>query len=407
MNRVKLKLFSFKNAKKYFFLLLLSLIYVSYRSNFNYSIPQTKLSLVNYDAGSSNEFEAYINEYCNVHSASIDCLHKLHKLNKLESSNPKDDCHKCLHYRNDSGNEAKLTIYHHTFWQLKQINASIDAFYSRVIKLNLMSFLATQNLCCTKFIFWKLDEFPLFYEAELNKTFRDYISTGIISMKTFYLNELCSSLNSSFKHTKICNQYKEMDLSSSRLIALSDLVRFLVLELYGGIYTDVDLVYLKDLRPFWNYNFAYRWALSQNLNTAVLGINRKLNPGVYELYDYALNRFSVTLAGFLYLFHPYKISNAVSALNNGDLFSYKQLKVFNCLLFDPAWVCFDSNNACGFSEFSQKRPYLNGSRFDPGMFYSGAYTYHLHLKDLGCRVEDFSFFQLFEDYYMEVLNLKS
>jgi hypothetical protein len=198
-----------------------------------------------------------------------------------------------------------------------------------------------------------------------------------------------------------------MDLSSSRLIALSDLVRFLVLELYGGIYTDVDLVYLKDLRPFWNYNFAYRWALSQNLNTAVLGINRKLNPGVYELYDYALNRFSVTLAGFLYLFHPYKISNAVSALNNGDLFSYKQLKVFNCLLFDPAWVCFDSNNACGFSEFSQKRPYLNGSRFDPGMFYSGAYTYHLHLKDLGCRVEDFSFFQLFEDYYMEVLNLKS
>ena len=80
-----------------------------------------------------------------------------------------DECNECM--KADGSEHTRPIIYHHTFWhQVKQ-----NAMHVRVMKLNIMSYLATQNMCCTKFIMWKLREFPANVEQELNETFAEYV----------------------------------------------------------------------------------------------------------------------------------------------------------------------------------------------------------------------------------------
>ena len=62
----------------------------------------------------------------------------------------------------------------------------------------------------------------------------------------FNLTELCANNSSSFKNSRICTNIDHIDLSNRHLVALSDLARFFILDIYGGIYTDGDVIYLKD-----------------------------------------------------------------------------------------------------------------------------------------------------------------
>ena len=63
--------------------------------------------------------------------------------------------------------------------------------------------------------------------------------------------------------------------------ALSDLVRFIVLRKYGGIYTDLDNIFIKEMSPLCGSSFFYYWSDSDAqspsdsnvalANTAVMG----------------------------------------------------------------------------------------------------------------------------------------
>jgi mannosyltransferase OCH1-like enzyme len=61
--------------------------------------------------------------------------------------------------------------------------------------------------------------------------------------------------------------------------ALSDLVRFIVLRKYGGIYTDLDNIFIKEMSPLCGSSFVYYWSDAQSpsdsnvalANTAVMG----------------------------------------------------------------------------------------------------------------------------------------
>jgi WD repeat and SOF domain-containing protein 1 len=48
----------------------------------------------------------------------------------------------------------------------------------------------------------------------------------------------------------------------------------MILNLYGGIYVDGDVLFLRDMSLFWTENFAYRWSQLETWNTAVLGLNK-------------------------------------------------------------------------------------------------------------------------------------
>ncbi len=175
----------------------------------------------------------------------LECLNKLknydNQLNLVSYNNinNKNNCDKCLVYLNNLKNETEqYIIYHHTFWQIKSFDPLKDEFNLRTLNLNIMSYLTTQNLCCTRLLFWKLDEFPVQIEKYLRKTYSDYFLNETIQIKTFDLNELCNYEISSFYNRKLCKYATNIELSKSSLVSLSDLVRFIVLDIYGGIYTD-------------------------------------------------------------------------------------------------------------------------------------------------------------------------
>ena len=382
---------------------------------------QTKYDLTNLNATRIEEFDTILRTECPVESNEypLKCLHSLKNYDQkhgiLRLKTDAEKCNDCLYYHKDNAlTMNKLVIYHHTFWQLNKINTSVDSFNMRVLKLNIMSYLTTQNSCCTRFIFWKLPEFPAEFLGEIELTFAHYIASKQVQIRTFDLVELCSSEFSSFQASKLCSWYKYADLSQNGLVSLSDLVRFVVLELYGGVYTDGDVIYLKDMRSLWPFNFAYRWSFTQNLNTAVLGINFRVDPTIERVYDQALGAYWFGLRGFYYLFHPYTISSIVRTLNDQHLFNYRTLRALNCVLFDPAWLCADSGGSkgsaldvCAFDEFNKKY-FVNESDFRPAEFYAGAFAYHLHLKDLGFQVADYSYFKYFENYfYRNLLLIKS
>ena len=72
-------------------------------------------------------------------------------------------------------------------------------------------------------------------------------------------------------------------------VAFSDLIRFVALYYYGGIYADSDTVFLLDLRNFQGMSFAYKWDRRSNLlfNTAVMGLAKgsKVVPQIISKTD--------------------------------------------------------------------------------------------------------------------------
>jgi hypothetical protein len=100
------------------------------------------------------EFKHLNQMYCDPRAKELDlgCLEKLsefdEKISKVDANT--SACDKCLRT-----NKKNFTIFHHTFWQLNDIKSDTSQFYRRTIFLNIMSYLSTQNLCCTKFLFWK------------------------------------------------------------------------------------------------------------------------------------------------------------------------------------------------------------------------------------------------------------
>ena len=55
------------------------------------------------------------------------------------------------------------------------------------------------------------------------------------------------------------------------MVRLSDLLRFHLLQKYGGIYVDSDVLLLRDLTPLCNSTFTYRWSDKNAENSAVFG----------------------------------------------------------------------------------------------------------------------------------------
>jgi hypothetical protein len=174
-------------------------------------------------------------------------------------------------------------------------------------------------------------------------------------------------------------------------VARSDIHRFVVLHLYGGIYLDMDVLLLHDMRPLWNpdVGFAERWSVYDgqgDINTAVLSL-----PAMSEISSYFLRtgmRLDLN-------FHPRVLGNM--AQKDGRL---KEIHVFESAFFDPAWPeqqhardgpsttpCFTKFQ--NFFEMAVQNGGLGrsterGNRTKPSEtegvanFLRGAYAYHIH-----------------------------
>jgi hypothetical protein len=116
-------------------------------------------------------------------------------------------------------------------------------------------------------------------------------------------------------------------------VAVSDAVRFIVLHLHGGVYLDMDVLLLRDLRPLIltpDHNFAERWAVHSHpgdFNTAVLSLNANSSLSSY------LVRGGVRMG---LNFHPRIVGRM--AWKDGRV---EELAMFETGLFDPIWGEFN------------------------------------------------------------------
>lgn len=350
----------------------------------------------------SNLFNLVLDQDCDPKNLkiSINCSASL-KAFKPSICEILNDCDQCLFNKDGT----KMIIYHHTFWKL----SDFKDYELRVLKLNLMSYLATQNLCCTQFLFWKLDNFPKNIEKDLLNTFSYYFQKNIIKFKVFNLKSLCKT-TILFKNHSICStKMNFMDFDS---VSLSDFVRFFVLEQYQGIYSDGDVFYLRNMKILWLTNFVYRWSFTNGINTAVVGLNKHLNPSIEILYKTIIKQVKSSHA-LTSSFHPSEISQYMLNLNKNSIYNFKPLKTMHSFLFDPAWVCFDgvspafnSKSICNFIDLTKKQ-FINETDFRIDQFFPGAFSYHIHLKDARPDfISSKSYFVYFENYFKSVLKLK-
>jgi hypothetical protein len=146
-------------------------------------------------------------------------------------------------------------------------------------------------------------------------------------------------------------------------LAISNICRLLVLGNYGGVYFDLDVLFLKDLRPLCNVEFFYQWSNQPYGNHAVCHFFKQ----------------SVNIR--LLLERGLKIKNyrpAVLLRYSEILNLLKEVYVFPTFLFDPVWIANDTkipiNTYCNrFDDFFSKNIPMKLSEFFPG-----SYTYHWH-----------------------------
>ena len=238
---------------------------VETKAKFNLSSAQVFL----HNRRFASDFDRIMDAECSVSNlrGQAACLNKLVALDQSmqefrASLGNYDPCNDCV-----QENGKKRLVHIHTFWHL----TGPDELNMRVLRLNLMSYLATQNLCCTKFIMWKLRESAPSVDEKVRREFDVYIKRGVLELKTFDMQLICAHDKSKFRNGQLCAGNKGYpSLAGNKVVGLSDFVRFAVLDIYEGIYVDGDVFFLKDMQLLWSKSFAYRWSYTNNYNTGKL-----------------------------------------------------------------------------------------------------------------------------------------
>ena len=353
---------------------------------------------------SEKNIQTLLHKNCNptLLNISRNCLESMKSINRHETLKIYVNQNLSVDYKS-----RKILKYHHVFWGINKQSQNV----MRLLNLNIMSYLATQNLQETILLFWKLENFPKTLEEDIIKKYSFYIENSIIILKKFDFYEFCYN-DSILDKNGLCknkNNYQNQ-LFNSNLVGFSDVLRFIVLFEYGGIYTDGDTIYLRNFKPLWNFNFVYRWSNHVRFNTAVTGINNINDENLSKLMKTIFSSSS-NLNNLINSFHPASMSQKLASLNGNNLFNNTSLKVLHSSLFDAAWLCdekieknFNSSFNCRFDEFMQKK-FLNRENFDPKKYFEGAFAYHIHGSMKKRNIVKDSYFYYFEDYFKNLLKL--
>jgi FkbM family methyltransferase len=155
---------------------------------------------------------------------------------------------------------------------------------------------------------------------------------------------------------------------SGSAVAHSDLIRFLVLYAYGGIYVDMDTVFLRDLAPFQQEGFVHMWEHQKYPNTAIMGLPRgsPIVPRVIAKKGCNADAF-----------YPTRLFENLGCPDG----PCEGLRAFPCTLFDP-FSGWDPGNepyerfywhSLMHDFFSKPMPNVK-----VGELYPGAFTFHWH-----------------------------
>ncbi|CAG8494460.1 7750_t:CDS:2 [Acaulospora morrowiae] len=214
-------------------------------------------------------------------------------------------------------------------------------------------------------------------------------------------------------------------LKKIQTVGYSDMVRFVLLQRYGGLYVDADVLLLRDMRPLYylDYEWSYRWSEWFHYNTAVLRLWKNSTIGRTIISAAMKHKMN---------FHPMRIKKYLVRKKNitrSDV--NKKLYMMPVTMFDPLWLKSDLSlkkqimvpNLSQFKDvFSRK---LLRNEF-PGVnkkvtkntnaenikrwrkkekFFDGAFTYHWH-NNWNRRINSMSWMGILKRGYDDFLEGK-
>lgn len=124
-------------------------------------------------------------------------------------------------------------------------------------------------------------------------------------------------------------------------VIMSDMVRFVLCQRFGGVYLDADMLFLRDWEELWGWkgSYSYRWSARARYNTAVLRLRKGSALGTFLLRTALKNGLD---------FHPIVVSRYLKEAHlDGLLYRIPDA------LFDPAWL-----NADGYQKDRPPQPYF-------------------------------------------------
>lgn len=279
--------------------------------------------------------------------------------------NLSEEAYKPLYYNLKSGlafcssirdREGEPTTFH-VFWNPSNIPIG------RRHLLMLKSIIATQTKN-SKIIFWS------------NVNLQDTpILAPVLPFIEFKILNLLEEFN------KVPIEYRMNYDYVSNFYAGSDFIRYVLLYNYGGVWIDADIILLRNLTPFLDQEFAYKWSIIDGINGAVLHLNKggktalSLIKGVFETPAVHIASWS---------------TNVLSNIYKRD----KSFTVFPCTFFDPSWL-------------NEENQFFTANTLFNDELYKGAFSVHLHNNwattiESGCRFEKYE--QLIEEKFNEVIS---
>lgn len=263
-----------------------------------------------------------------------------------------------------SGCDDQKIIFH-TYWYGK---------FDRKQAFSIKSLLATQKKYPYVVWLW-LDEETLHENNQDNKYVREL--DDFIEVKYYSPKKAADSRG--FEKLRILME------EDSYLAYRADAFRIWALHEYGGVYFDLDMMFLKDMQNlFCQEEFVYAWEKQKYANNALIYLRKNSC-----LNDYLLSKVRKRMS-----FQPWIL------FDYGDT-KLKYLKLYNSFLFDPLWGNDTKEFAFHtFADFFKTAP--SKCYFSEAFPYSYAYHWHNHWKE---PIERFSYFEQFEKQFENILGI--
>lgn len=203
-------------------------------------------------------------------------------------------------------------------------------------------------VCCCRAVLkkWAEEWHAPYFVCSDQLRFHQWINDGWLDWLPQSM--LAAAGNATSNTTALHAAVRESAAAGSR-VAYSDAVRFLVLFKFGGIYTDGDVLLLRNLEPFSHYDFLYEWSfVKDGMNSAVFGA-RQHSPFAGAVIQSALKaaaKFNASTGNVTFdarlfngLFHPLRVLQRAPPKLSATV------ETLPSIPFDPVWLTYDTPDA--------------------------------------------------------------
>ena len=257
--------------------------------------------------------------------------------------------------------EGDKTIYH-VYWYGKLKRKQICC---------INSYLKTQDLSNTKLWVWldyktfelSKDKVPKHSNIVVKKYIPNKESKGTLLEKYPYINQ---------------DKYLKFR---------SDIARVIFLYKYGGLYFDLDMILLKNLKPLLGIEFCYTWGSRKTGNNGILRIKKKSS-----LARQIMNKYINTVS-------PFNLNNQSFFLGYNHYIFTKDIDImcFPSVMFDPCWILTDTKTKSKYSKLNNFDNFFKTTDENIDTFFDNQiFAYHWHSRS-NAIIEKNSYFEKLEN----------